>query len=220
MKTERHLMIDIETMDSGPEAAVIAIGARIFTLDGPSKGFETFIDTTKAAQIGTMSTETMAWWGKQPSYDQAFSGKLEPADAFHRFAEFCKEQKAEYVWANSPSFDCVIMRHLAKQVALKFPFHYRAERDCRTLFALGRAMEVDCKDLWGNPDRRAHLPLDDATTQAEVAVRILRNILSSPGVYSDLDSVPPPSVPERSAEPSAATAGATLLSRVLRGSSG
>lgn len=199
MKTERHLMLDIETIDSGPEAAVVAIGARVFTLNGPEKGFEVFIDPTKAARIGTLGADTLAWWSKQESYGTVFSGKAEPADAFHRFAEFCKEQKVEYVWANSPSFDCVITRHLAKQVDQRYPFHYRAERDCRTLFALGRALGVDCEDLWKNPDRRAHLPLDDATTQAEVAARILRSILSSPEARSSLDSVLPPSAPEHCA---------------------
>lgn len=184
MKTKRHLMLDIETMNNSSDAAVIAIGARVFTLDGLGKGFETFIDSTKAGHIGTIGHETMAWWAAQKTRDLVFSGKIEPADAFHQFAEFCKQQKAEYIWANSPSFDCVILRHLAKQVNLKFPFHYRAERDCRTLFSIGRALEINCEDLWGNTERQGHLPLDDATTQAEVAARILKQIFSSSTAYS------------------------------------
>lgn len=213
-------MLDIETMDSGPEAAVIAIGARIFTLDGPSKGFEIYIDPTKAALIGTVSAETMTWWSKQPTRDQAFNGKIEPADALHRFNEFCREQKPEFIWANSPAFDCVITRHLAKQTGLKFPFHYRDERDCRTLFAMGRAAGIDCEDLWRNTDRRAHLPLDDATTQAEVAARILRNLLSSPAAYSDLDYAPRQSVHGHCVDSSAETAEGTEPSPALQGSSG
>lgn len=188
MKTARHLMLDIETMDNGPEAAIIGIGARVFTLEGPGKGFEVFIDPELASRIGTVGADTISWWNKQEARDLVFGGKADPADAFHSFIQFCKQQKVEFVWANAPSFDCVILRHMAKQTGQQFPFHYRNERDCRTLFALGRAANVDCQDLWENPDRRAYVALDDATRQAEVVVRILRQILNSPEAYSDLGS--------------------------------
>lgn len=219
MKTERHLMLDIETMSSDSEAAVVAIGARIFTLSGPAKGFEVFIDPAKACIIGNSNPETIAWWGKQGAYEQVFSGKTDPADAFHRFMMFCKEQKPDYVWANSPSFDCVIMRHMARQTGLKFPFHYRDEHDCRTLNSLGRAMGVDCKDIWTNPGRRPHMPLDDATTQAEVVIRVLNVILNSPGAYSSPGYGPLPSAHERLAASPVVTASDSGPLLVPRGSS-
>jgi hypothetical protein len=50
MRNQLHLMLDIETMCTSNHAAVVAIGARLFTMkDGPGKGFESFIDPGAAA---------------------------------------------------------------------------------------------------------------------------------------------------------------------------
>ena len=206
MRTEKHLMIDIETMDNSGTSAVIAIGARIFTVDGgPARGFEVFIDPDKASEYGTISVETMNWWNKQPAHDQAFAGKIHPATAVFQFLEFVNTQKPKYIWANSPEFDIAIMRYLCNGVGLKWPFHYRDARDCRTLFRLGDAMGFDVKKIWDNPDRKRHLPLDDATTQAEVTAELLKRIFNSQVVRSAQDCVLPPVVPLHSSVPPAST---------------
>lgn len=182
-------MVDIETKDSGPQAAVVAIGARLFTLAGPGKGFETFIDEAAASEIGTTSVDTMNWWHKQPAFDQVFSGKTQPADAAYRLTQFVNEHKPDVVWANSPSFDCVILRHMFKQLQLKFPFHYRDERDFRTMVSLGRDLGVDTAGCWEG--LTAHSPLDDATAQAKALVLCLNKVFSTPAIRSDQDSAPP-----------------------------
>jgi exodeoxyribonuclease VIII len=199
MKTEKHLMLDIETMDNKSTAAVIAIGARIFTVEGgPGRGFEVFVDPNTAAEYGTIGADTMKWWGSQNAHDQAFSGKMHPTTAVFQFIEFVKQQKPAFIWANSPEFDIAIMRHLCDQVGLKWPFHYRDARDCRTMFRLGEALGIDVKRIWGNPDRKPHLPLDDATTQAEVTAHILKQVFNNQVAYSNpycdpsLDAPPQP----------------------------
>lgn len=176
MMNEVMLSLDIETMDIGPEAAVLSIGARIFTKDGPTKGFEVFIDQNLAQQFGTLSMDTIKWWNKQDPlvYEKVFGGRLHPSDAVHQFMQFVAQHQPETVWANSPSFDCVILRHLFKQVNLTFPFHFTVERDFRTLFAIGRDINVDTRDCWEG--MRAHMALDDATAQAKAGARILTKI--------------------------------------------
>ena len=191
MTKEIMLSLDLETMDTGPEAAVLAIGARIFTIDGPSKGFEVFINQGLAAQFGTTSMDTIKWWNKQDPlvYEQVFGGKLHPADAVHQFMQFVSVHAPETVWANSPSFDCTILRHLCKQVNLTFPFHFTMERDFRTLFAMGRDLDINTRDCW--KDIRAHLPLDDATAQAKAGAKILTHIYgpAEPTVYTTAPTV-------------------------------
>ena len=182
-------MVDIETKDSGPQAAVVAIGARLFDIKGPGKGFEMFIDEAAASAIGTTSDDTMNWWHKQPAFDLVFAGKTQPADAAHRFIQFVEEHKPDVVWANSPSFDCVILRHMFKQLQFKFPFHYRDERDFRTMGAAGRDLGVDTAGCWEG--LTAHSPLDDATAQAKAMVLCLRAVFSTPAVRSDQDSAQP-----------------------------
>jgi 3' exoribonuclease, RNase T-like len=191
MKNQLHLMFDIETMDNGPTAAVVAIGARLFTIDGPTKGFEVFIDPASATNFGTVGIDTMNWWAKQPARELVFGGKVQSADAWHRFLMFVSEHQPETIWANSPSFDCVIGRYLADQLKLKFPFHYRDERDFRTVKAIGRDLNVDFEGCWEG--MTAHSPLDDATAQAKAMTRVLRAMFNTPAVRSGQGSVLPQS---------------------------
>jgi 3' exoribonuclease, RNase T-like len=188
MMNQKHLMVDIETMDNGPTAAVIAIGARIFTADGLSKGFETFIDPSTAIHFGTVGPDTMDWWNKQPARELVFGGKTDPAAAVHKFIQFVQEHSPDTVWANSPSFDCVILRHLCKQVQMKFPFHYRDERDVRTFMSLGRDLDVDFHGCWEG--LTAHSPLDDSTAQAKAMSLVLRRLVSMQASDSSRGSVP------------------------------
>jgi exodeoxyribonuclease VIII len=187
MINQKHIMVDIETMDVGPTSDVVSIGARMFTFkDGPGKGFEVFIDQDEAVKLGTVGIDTMNWWRKQVGFDQAFSGKTQPEAAAHGLAQFIKEHKPACVWANSPHFDLVILRHLFKQVSLPFPFHYRDERDVRTMCALARALDIDISSAWKGKCK--HQALDDATAQAQAVVLVVQT-LNSPGVPSPLASV-------------------------------
>jgi 3' exoribonuclease, RNase T-like len=209
MMNQKHLMLDIETMDSSPTSAVIAIGARIFTLEGPGKGFEVFIDPGVAIHFGTVSPDTMDWWSKQPARELVFGGRTDPAAAVHKFIQFVQEHNPDTVWANSPSFDCIIMRHLCKQVQMKFPLHYRDERDVRTFLSLGRDLGVDFEGCWEG--LTAHSPLDDSTAQAQAMVRVLRHLVSMQAGGSGQGSVPHPAASAQLAGAAALTASATGL---------
>jgi hypothetical protein len=176
MRNQLHLMLDIETMCTGVHASVVAIGARLFTMkDGPGKGFEAFIDPDAAAQYGEVCTDTMNWWHKQPAFALVFGGKTQPADALHRFIMFVQEHKPDTVWANSP------------QLQLTFPFHYRDERDFRTLKAAAVDLKVNLDGCWEG--MTAHSPLDDATAQAKAIVICMNRLLSTPEVRSGQGSV-------------------------------
>lgn len=191
MREQVHLMVDIETMSSSPKAAVIAIGARLFTMkNGPSKGFEVFIDQTEAIKLGEVSIDTMNWWAKQVARELVFGGKTAPAEAAYKFIQFVEEHKPDTIWANSPQFDCVILRHLFSQVQLKFPFHYRDERDFRTMKAAAVDLRVNLDGCWEG--LTAHSPLDDATAQAKAMTICLNRLLSTQEARSDQGSVPAP----------------------------
>lgn len=190
MREQLHLMLDVETMCTGPHAAVVAIGARLFSLtNGVGKGFEVFIDPASAIQYGETCRETLEWWAKQPAYDLVFSGKVQSPDAMHRFITFVQEWQPQTVWANSPSFDCTIMRNLGKATQLKFPFHYRDERDFRTMKALAVDLGVDLEGCWAG--LTAHSPCDDATAQAMAIHRVLGRLFSTPAAPADPVAAPP-----------------------------
>jgi exodeoxyribonuclease VIII len=169
-----HLMIDIETMGTAPNGAIIAVGARLFTKDTIGKGFEVYVNPELAKQYGRVDEETMMWWSKQQQevHQQVFSGRIHPADAALKFSQFVKEHKPDTIWAYPPQFDIVILQAWFKAVGLEWPFHYRQERCARTLKAWGAGFGLAYEDCYEGISK--HLPLDDATAQAKVIQRVMQ----------------------------------------------
>lgn len=138
----RHLMLDIETLASTPNAAVIGIGAVVFKAGGIVASLETYINPAYA--IGDRSPTTAEFWKEQHAtvVDRVFSGLQEPKQAAEQFADFVKLHKPHTIWAGPVTFDVPILRSMFRAVGVSFPFHYRAERDCRTIWQV--AKEYGC----------------------------------------------------------------------------
>ncbi len=188
----KHVSIDIETMATSYDAAVVGIGARAFDETGTGTGFEIFIDQRAAARLGRVDPDTMRWWAKQPAYDRVFGGTVDPSVAVTKLSEFIESGNFDFVWANGPQFDLVILRRLYAELGIKFPFHYRAERDFRTIRTVGEMLNVDDKGLY---DGVAHTPLDDATNQARVISRVLAHIVTPKAAPAVRGRGRPPSAP-------------------------
>jgi hypothetical protein len=168
-------MIDIETIDSAPKAAVIAIGACVFTADGVQTGdFSVVVNAELAKAYGTVGEQTMAWWATQDAgvRERMFSGLLSPYDAAKAFCNYVRESHVDEVWANSPTFDCVILRHLFAQLGMRAPWHFRDERCVRTVYAVGRELGVDFNA--GYSEQGAHDAVVDARNQARAVGIILK----------------------------------------------
>lgn len=169
----KHLMIDIETLDNRPTAAVVAIGARIFDATGIGAGFEVYIDPAAAKKHGTMGEETMQWWAKQDYHvmTQVMSGRVDSSTGLKNLYDFIAKHGPRYVWAYPPQFDILILQHLARQTGLIWPFHYRDERCARTIKFWGEQIGLKFGDCYEHMNK--HMPLDDATAQARVIQRVL-----------------------------------------------
>ena len=57
-------------------------------------------------------------------------------DALIKLSNFLKDHK--YIWANSPSFDCIILENAYKSCNLEIPWKFWNLRDCRTVYDLGK----------------------------------------------------------------------------------
>lgn len=174
----KHMMVDIETRSSRSNAAVVAIGAVVFDQTGLFyvPGFEVYISPRNAEIYGHVDPATEAWWATQNADVRAkvFSGTIDSYEAFARFIAFVQRFKPDTVWANAPQFDLVILRNLARSLDMQFPMHYRTERDCRTLFDLGRSLGVDLAPAYA--DAIKHDPLSDAICQAKAVLLCLDRI--------------------------------------------
>jgi exodeoxyribonuclease VIII len=157
------LMIDLETMGTTHDAAILSIGAVIFDLNG-EEIHATLHDTVDLEdnQIHgrKIDASTVLWWMKQSKNAQLAltQNPMHLKKALNRLTELVQDWKPGTVWANSPTFDLDILRHAYKSLGLACPWQYWAERDYRTL-----------KDFTDMPDFTSgttHNALDDALAQA------------------------------------------------------
>lgn len=174
----KHLTIDIETLGTNPDSAIVAIGARLWSRDGLTQGFECYISEQDSLKYGCAYRDTMDWWAKQDPdvYRRVMGGKLDTPTALRSLFQFVDMHKPDYVWANSPAFDLVMLQQVTRsvnnvQTTLRWPFSFRAERCSRTLRALGDWLGVDLSGCYG--EMKAHMPLDDATADAKACRMIL-----------------------------------------------
>lgn len=175
-----HLMVDIETWDVAPTAAVASIGACMFDpTAGPTQEIsETFYCTISLAsnQMNerTISASTVEWWlgQSQEARDALLSNQVGLAKGLASFAEWFQHDttyRPTHVWANSPSFDCVILQSAFESCRLLFPLGFWLTRDVRTAGEMGYENPKERKavmTLFREQVGTAHNAKDDAIAQA------------------------------------------------------
>lgn len=165
--THENVMIDIETMGTGHNAPVIAIGAVRFDPDTGDIDPDTFymkIDKYEAARHGVIDLPTLEWWDRQSEEArvEAFSGASSVSYVAHALSEFLGLN--DKVWGNGACFDITVLESMFKSVDLLPPWKFWNVRDCRTIEAIAEGF-VSKKAI----ERKGthHNALDDAIYQAE-----------------------------------------------------
>jgi len=164
-----RVMVDIETLSLSNDAAIVSIGAVEFGPGALGLTFSKSVDRDSCVDAGlTVDEDTLEWWRGQG--DEARE-QLEGGDYLRRSLEDFFEFVDGYdeVWANSPSFDLVILANAADAVGLSVPWEFYEERDFRTLKSLPQAPDAD-------HDGVAHDALEDAKHQAHVAATTLKRL--------------------------------------------
>jgi hypothetical protein len=175
MRNTTHIMVDIETMSTASNAAILSIGACAFDpaqlddFDSITDRFYTTISIESNEAAGRdISGGTIAWWLQQSKAAQ--EALFEPPirtlhAALTEYRIWADElrPKFNFVWANDPDFDCVILKNAADATKVKWPFPYYLNRSVRTIKHLA----------WPNddaPNLRVgtvhHRAVDDAVVQA------------------------------------------------------
>lgn len=175
-----EIMLDLETMGTGPDAAIIAIGAVAFDLDkGELLPYEFYHVVDLGSSVdegGVIDASTVMWWLKQS--DEARSAFYGPRD-FHirtsldNFAAWCNSLCGvgrgclAGVWGNGATFDNVILSQAYKRAVVERPWPYRADRCYRTIVALHPEIPFERVGVY-------HNALDDAKSQALHLIKILK----------------------------------------------
>ena len=171
------VMLDLETLATSPDAAVLSIGAVKFDpfgdeLNNPKMDkFYLRVDLDSCDRLGLVTSDsTIAWWAQQSqeAQDEAFNpeGRVDIVDAMNQLYKFC--WGAKRVWSNGAGFDVVIMEHIFRKINKAYPWSYWAVRDCRTIYDLG----IDAH----RPPVLKHHALEDAWNQAVGVQNVLKEL--------------------------------------------
>lgn len=159
----KHLMCDLETLATTPNAAILSLGA--VTFDPNSEEiYESFYKKICLDSLINfdhfIDDETIKWWGNQSkaAQDEAFSqyDRTDIKLVLNEFYKFC--QGCTAFWSHGSSFDLVILEHYFRQIKKPAPWNFWQLRDTRTLFDLGFDPEM--------PKDNLHHALEDARRQA------------------------------------------------------
>lgn len=183
----QNVMVDIETLDTGPDAVVLSIGAVAFDGKTPLKDLPQHYDRlmfqSQLDKGRKVSASTLQWWMQQDHTAQqaAFlmGSETPPYSALTHLIGFISSRteggiEGALMWANSPSFDLTILRSLAGDFFQTPPlWNFRNERDLRTLRATaGLRVAPGPADL----GYVAHHPIGDCMAQIEVVRRCYANL--------------------------------------------
>lgn len=173
---QKNLMVDLETMATTTDAAILSIGWASFTkTEGVLQSGQINIRSLDNLHHGRrFDPDTVAWWFSQPA--PAIVSLVDPepltlAPALERLEALVTRHK--WVWAKPPQFDLAILQNAYDNVLQrKQPWPHRCERDARTLLALGKVLDVPIPE----PSGVRHCAQSDAINQAAAVVAILRRV--------------------------------------------
>ena len=163
-----HVMLDLETLSTDSNGAIVAIGAVKFDENGSYDDFYTVIDL-KSAMLhdAVVDADTITWWmgQKDAARNALFSkdvGKQQNYQALCEFALFLDAgtgpNKAIRMWGNGSDFDCVMLANTFKREKFLVPWEWYNNRCYRT-------MKNIYKDVKMKRVGTHHNALDDAKSQ-------------------------------------------------------
>lgn len=134
------VMIDLETEDLLPTSQIKAIAAVVFDREGPTDSpFCENVSPTGQAEMGfTMGNSTQAFW-KKPQNAEALESlsqnQIELKDALKKLSSFIRSYNITAFWANSPTFDCVILENAYRACGIseEIPWKFYQWKDVRTV---------------------------------------------------------------------------------------
>lgn len=165
--TKNHVMLDLETMGSGSQSAIIAIGAVKFNDDGVNDSFYEKVSLKSSVDAGLeMDPDTVIWWLKQSKEAQEEFTKenITLGEALLKFKLWIETDAL--IWGNGASFDNVILGNAYKAIGESQPWMFWNDMCYRTIKNLNRHIKLEREGTH-------HNALDDAKSQARHLIQIL-----------------------------------------------
>lgn len=173
-KNELHLMLDLETASTQPNAAILSIAIVPFSPDAsqPAPEVNTFYEVTNFASCllegDDIDKDTQRWWMRQDAAakmeiiaHQGAPVRNVISDIYNHLC-YLAEQYELVVWSQGIDFDFPILEHAIKKYVepREMPYAYWNKRDVRTIL---KCSNVDYRNI--ERTGTAHNALDDCLTQ-------------------------------------------------------
>jgi hypothetical protein len=163
-----NVMLDLETLDNGPTAAIVAIGAVMFDQSGVCAHVNSFYSAVRvqsSINAGlTINGSTVEWWMGQSDAARAVFSEHAPqlAEVLQNFAAWLPGDAK--LWGNGASFDNAILSNAYRATRLPQPWEFWNDRCYRTAVA---GATVKREQLGTH-----HNALDDARSQAYHLIKV------------------------------------------------
>ena len=166
---ERHIMCDLETLSTEPDAVILSIGlARMES--GNIRSIHIRPSIQEQLEVGRhISADTLAWWNDKPLDVRAAAfgeeeTRVRVVDALQLVYEFAdgKDWKDMRMWGNGSDFDNVILGTLYRQFKVPVPWKFYNNRCFRTVKNLSYGL-VTIPEEQGNDQK--HNAEADAVSQ-------------------------------------------------------
>lgn len=138
-----HGMIDLETLGTKPNTAILTIGAikfDPFTNNEPHNPLYLHVDVDEQTETLERSVDqnTLDWWQQQKDSvrEEAFrqDNRINLDNVTKKLNKWCVG--VEYLWCHGPLFDYCILENLYTQLGKPIPWSFWQIRDSRTLFGM------------------------------------------------------------------------------------
>jgi hypothetical protein len=139
-----HLMLDIETLGTTPDAHILTIAAQTFDplqRDWLGESYYARVDF-ESQENRCIEQGTLEWWATQgESQEEAFAeeDRIPLDQALTGLGRMIWQSKR--IWANGSNFDMTILEHAYKSYGRALPWQYFHVRDARTVYSLVPTLE-------------------------------------------------------------------------------
>lgn len=167
----KHIMLDLETLGTRPDAAIISIGAVVFDPHSGELGnaFYQQVDMSSSLTTGTVDGDTLKWWlSRGVAARRAITGPGDTlAAVLQAFTGFVSQVPNAHVWGNGAAFDNVVLRSAYQSLNIEAPWAYNRDRCYRTM----KGLYPGVSHIF---DGVPHNALDDARNQAKHLCEIFK----------------------------------------------
>lgn len=163
-----ELMIDIETLSTRYDAAIISIAAVRFNITTKQYARPFFYEEIDHESLTNfhVNPKTIKWWEQQDKTPPNGSTKIQ--SALVKLIDFINEHPPTRVWAKSPSFDINRLEYACDHFDLEWPIPFWKGRDVRTAMDMGNIP---------NNFTATHNAVEDCFSQIRSVIESFDNIL-------------------------------------------